>query len=200
MITHLNGTLTEKQPTRIVLDVGGVGYEVLVPLSSFDRLPPPGAVCRVLTYDCVREDSHQLFGFLTEAERGMFVLLLNVNGIGPKLALSALSGLTVREMKAAIAAGDFRRLSGIPGIGKKLAERIAVELRDRIDASDALEAAAGPASDAAGGDERLRDAILALVALGYRQDQARKMVGDVLKDAKSGSLGTEQIIKLALGR
>lgn len=175
MISHLEGTLVEKNPTRIVVDVGGVGYDVFIPLSSYDRLPEAGERCRILTHHHVREDAHTLFGFATEAERDLFRRLLDVSGIGPKTALCALSGLAVRDLKAAVVTGDVKRLSSISGIGKKTAERIIVELRDRIKPGEALEAVAG-AAEPSPEDARLRDAILALVSLGYKQADALKRV------------------------
>ena len=174
MITFLQGMLAEKEPSRAVINVGGVGYEVWIPLSSYDRLPPVDAEVKLLTYHHVREDAQVLYGFAAEAERDLFNRLLDVSGIGPKLALAVLSGMSVREVKAAIVAGDSKRLSGISGIGKKTAERIVVELKDKISAGEALEATAG-ADDAMPGDQRLRDTVLALVSLGYKQVDALKM-------------------------
>jgi Holliday junction DNA helicase RuvA len=197
MITFLRGTIVDKQPTRVVLDVGGVGYEVMIPLSSYDRLPLLGEACMILTVDHVREDVHLLFGFMSEAEREMFGLLCGVNGIGPKLALSALSGLAVREIKVAVIEGDTKRISSISGIGKKMAERIVVELRHKISSGAALEAVAG--SDGAGLQTSLRDAVLALVALGYKQDTAREMIRKVT-DAYPDTGDVETIIKLALAK
>ncbi len=174
MITFLDGKLEEKQPTRVVMNIGGVGYEVLVPLSSLDRLPPEGDSCRILIYHHITDASQVLFGFCTDEERGLFKMLLSVSGIGPKTAVSALSGLSVRELKAALVESDVKRISSISGIGKKTAERVIVELRDKFSAGDALEALAG--ADAAPGDHRLRDAVLALLSLGYKQADAQKMV------------------------
>ncbi len=195
MIAFLRGQLVDKQPARVLLDVGGVGYEVFVPLSTFDRLPAVGEPCRLLTYDCVREDAHTLFGFLTAAEQGVFELLLNVSGIGPKTALSALSGLSVRDLKRAVVEGDIKRLSSISGIGRKTAERIVVELRDRISAGEALEAIAG-AEELTGDSLIVRDALLALVALGHKQEEARKLVQQALAGGATGSV--EAILKRAL--
>jgi Holliday junction DNA helicase RuvA len=175
MITFLEGTLVEKQPTHIVLDVGGVGYEVTIPLSSYDRLPAVDARCRILTHDHVREDCHLLFGFMAAGERRLFELLLTVSGIGPKLALAALSGLTVRELKAAIATGDVKRLSSVSGIGRKTAERMVVDLKDKLSAGEALEAVAG-GGELGPADVRIRDAVLALISLGYRRADAQAMV------------------------
>ena len=196
MITFLRGTLVEKQPTRAVLDVGGVGYEVMIPLSSYDRLPLTGESCYILTVDHVREDAHLLFGFMSDDEREMFGTLTGVSGIGPKLALSALSGLTVRDIKAAVVEGDIKRISSISGVGKKMAERIIVELRHRISAGDALEAVAGRSGET---NDELRDAMLALVALGYKADDAQKMVTKVIGVHPEANT-VETIIKFALSK
>src|SRR5210317_1724600 len=122
MITFLEGQLDRKQPTRIILNVGGVGYEVFIPLCSYDRLPNEGAACRILTYHHITDADQRLFGFLDEEERDMFTRLLTISGIGPRLAISALSGLPVRELKTALVNGDVKRISSISGIGKKTAE------------------------------------------------------------------------------
>jgi Holliday junction DNA helicase RuvA len=195
MIAFLRGILAEKQITRAILDVNGVGYEILVPLSSYDRLPSVGSECRLFTHHHVRDDAEQLIGFVTEAELRLFEMLIDVNGIGPRLAIAVLSGLSVREVKAAIVRGDVKQLSGVPGIGRKTAERIVMEMKDRIGAAEALEAVAGPAEGT--DDRRARDAVLALVALGYKQDQASKRVLAVLGGSDAG-LAVEDIIKKAL--
>lgn len=198
MITFVEGVLIEKNPTRVVLNVGGVGYEVFVPLSSFDRLGPEQQACRLLVYDYIREDQHSLFGFVSEAERKLFVLLMSVGGIGPKLALSALSSLTVREITGAIVNGDVKRLSGVTGIGKKIAERMVLELRDKLSGAEGF--AAVVAGDVgAGGDHRLRDAVLALVSLGYKQADAHKMATTVLAGGKT-NLSVEDVVRQALSR
>jgi holliday junction DNA helicase RuvA len=198
MITFLEGILVEKTPTRVALNVGGVGYEVFIPLSSFDRLGAPRQTCRLLVCDYIREDQHSLFGFVSEAERKLFILLMSVSGIGPKLALSALSSLTVREITGAIALGDIRRLSGVTGIGKKIAERIVLELRDKLAAAEVLSAAAPTGADS-GGDHRLRDAVLALISLGYKQADAQKMAATVPGGDKP-DLAVEDIVRKALTR
>ncbi len=198
MIAFLEGLLIEKTPTRIVLNVGGVGYEVFVPLSSFDRLGAPQQTCRLLTYDYIREDQHSLFGFVSEPERKLFVLLMSVSGIGPKLALSALSSLTVREITGAIAGGDVKRLSGVTGIGKKIAERMVLELRDKISAAEGLGAEAAAETDL-GGDHRVRDAVLALISLGYKQADAQKMAAQATAGGHP-ELSVEDIVRKALSR
>ncbi|MDD4871809.1 MAG: Holliday junction branch migration protein RuvA [Kiritimatiellae bacterium] len=198
MITFLEGKLVEKQPTRIVIDVNGVGYEVFIPLSSYDRLPAVNEVVKVLTYDHVREDAHLLFGFVTDAERKMFIMLMSVSGIGPKLAMSVLSGMSVKEIKLAVISGDVKRLSSISGIGRKTAERMIVELRHKIGEADALEVVAG-AEELPEDDMKIRDAIMALIALGYKQTDARKMVMNMLRGKDTSSMTVEEIVKKALG-
>ncbi len=197
MITFLHGKVVEKKPTRVVLDVGGVGYEVNIPLSSYDCLPPIEEMCRILTYDYVREDNHQLFGFMTDAERQMFVMLMSVTGIGPKLAMGVLSGISVKEIKLAVVSGDVKRLSSISGIGRKTAERMVVELKHKMGEADALEAVAG-AAEAFPADMKLRDAILALVALGYKHVDARKMIADSVRGGDMEGKTIEEIVKGAL--
>ncbi|MEI6148730.1 MAG: Holliday junction branch migration protein RuvA [bacterium] len=199
MITFLEGVIEEKQPTHVVMNVGGVGYEVVIPLSSYDRLPGLTERCRILTYDHIREDAHQLFGFMTEGERRMFVLLLTVSGIGPKLALTTLSGLAIRELKVAIAEGDVKRLSSVSGIGKKTAERMVVELRDKLGAGEVLEASAG-ARALSESDVKLRDAILALISLGYKRTEAQDMVTRVIGDSAAGQESVEELVRKALAR
>jgi Holliday junction DNA helicase RuvA len=172
MITSLRGTLVEALPTQITVDVNGVGYEVLIPLSSFDRLPAPGGEIRLLTHLAVREDAHVLYGFMTGAERDLFRLLIHtVSGIGPKLALNILSGMNPTAFRGAVANGDVKALSQISGVGRKTAERIVVELKDKIGAAGAWEAASAERALSAE-DQRLHDAVLALVALGFKQVEA----------------------------
>ncbi len=196
MITFLEGILVEKQPTEVVVNVGGVGYLVHIPLSSFDALPAEGGAFRIWIYDCVREDDHQLYGFMSVAERRMFLQLMTVSGIGPKLALTALSGLTVRELTVAITGRDAKRLSSISGIGRKTADRIILELQDKIGAGEALEAAtAGGALTAA--EIRSRDALLALISLGYKRAEAEALVRRVLESAAPDD-SVETLVRKAL--
>ncbi len=138
MIAFLRGKLVEALPTQATVEVNGLGYEVLIPLSSFQKLPAPGSEVKLLTHLAVREDAHVLYGFFTAQEREMFRLLINnVSGIGPKIALNVLSGMNVTALRGAVANGDVKGLSQISGVGKKTAERIVVELRDKIGAAGA---------------------------------------------------------------
>ncbi|MCS6771198.1 MAG: Holliday junction branch migration protein RuvA [Kiritimatiellae bacterium] len=198
MISFLQGVLEEKQPGRIVVNVGGVGYEAWIPLSSYDRLPPEGASCKVLTVLHIREDAHELYAFAAEEERRIFRLLCTVAGVGPKTALGVLGGLSVREIKAAIAEQDVRRLASVKGIGRKTAEKIIVELKDKLTEGEMLEAVSGAATPSAE-DLRARDAVLALVSLGYKQAEALAMVRAALSE--SGPAATvEDLVRKALSR
>lgn len=196
MITFLHGTMVEAFPTHVVMDVHGVGYHVLIPLSSYDRLPAPGVTLKILTHLTVREDAHIMYGFMTTGERDLFRLLVNhVSGIGPKTALDVLSGMTVINFKSCVVAGDVASLSKIKGIGKKTAERIVVELKDKVGVAAAWEAAS--AANAPTPEEaRINDAVLALIALGFKQPDAHKVVRAVV--AKNGAATEEEIVREAL--
>ena len=165
MIGRIHGKLLEKHPPQIVVDVQGVGYEIDVPMSTFYQLPATGAEVTLYTHLAVREDAHQLFGFATEHERRAFRLLLKISGIGARTALSVLSGLSVADLRDAVSTQDTGRLIKIPGIGKKTAERLLLELRDKLDA-----VAGAPA--AAKGDGQTGDVTNALLALGYNDREA----------------------------
>ena len=195
MIAFLHGTLVEKTPSVATLDVGGVGYAVFISLSTYDRLPATGSPCRLLTHHHIREDAQVLFGFAQAEEKAMFERLIGVNGIGPKMALSVLSGLTVAELTMAIADNNVKRISAVHGIGKKTAERIVVELRDKVDPLEAL-----ASQTVGGGDSQaamLRDAVLALSSLGFPQEQARKMAQSAL-GADPAVKDTETLLRRAL--
>ena len=180
MISFLEGKLVDALPTQVTIDVHGVGYDVLIPLSSFDKLPLPGNAVKLLTHLAVREDAHVLYGFMTSAEREMFRLLINtVSGIGPKLALNVLSGMNVTALRGAVANGDVKSLSQISGVGKKTAERIVVELKDKIGAAGAWEAASA-ARALSPSDQKVNDAVLALMALGFKQVEAHESVRSAL--------------------
>jgi Holliday junction DNA helicase RuvA len=195
MITFLEGILDSKQLARIVMNVSGVGYELSLPLSSYDQLPAEGNTCRILTYHHITEADQRLFGFCSEDEREMFTRLLTISGVGPKLAISVLSGLPVRELKSALIGGDVKRISSISGIGKKTAERIVVELRDKFSMGEQLDTF--QTEDMHSGDRRLHDAALALGALGHKPDDAIKMVKGIAKQLEPETT-VEDIIRMAL--
>jgi Holliday junction DNA helicase RuvA len=196
MITFLDGRLVSALPTQAIVDVAGVGYEVLIPLSSYDRLPEVGQSIHILTHLAVREDAHVLYGFMTVAERDLFRLLVNnVSGIGPKLALAVLSGMSVTNFKAAVVNADVAALAKISGLGKKTAERIVLELKDKIGVAAAWEAAS--ATHAPTPEQgQANEAVLALIALGYKQVEAHKAVHDLQQTGAAES--AEELVKLAL--
>lgn len=176
MISFLHGKLVDALPTHVTVDVHGVGYDVLIPLSSFDKLPTPGSEVRLLTHLAVREDAHVLYGFATAAERDLFRMLINtVSGIGPKIALNVLSGMNPIAFRGAVASGDVKALSSISGVGRKTAERIVVELKDKVGAAGAWEASSAERAQSPGG-QRLNDAVLALMALGFKQPEAHESI------------------------
>jgi Holliday junction DNA helicase RuvA len=195
MIAYIKGLLTEKEPSRVVIEAAGVGYELFVPLSTYDRLPREGAEIKLFAYHSVREDDEALFGFFTRAERELFVNLTAVSGVGPKIALAILSGGGVGEIALAVASGNSKRLASIKGVGKKTAEKICIELKDKINAVEAL---ASSGREVSGGKApMLRDAILALSALGFSEETANKMVSKVVEsDPKLKDV--ESVIRAAL--
>ena len=175
MIAFLKGTLSEALPTQVVIDVNGVGYEVLIPLSSFDKLPTPGSEVKLLTHLAIRDDAHVLYGFSTETERDLFrQLIRHVTGIGPKIALNVLSGTTPASFQAAVINGDVKALSGVSGVGKKTAERIVVELKDKLgDGTDIKFGSGAPVSPE---NQKMADAIAALEALGSKPKDAQDAI------------------------
>ena len=192
MIAYIRGMLVEKEPTRAVIEVGGVGYELLVPLSTYEKLPRTGSEAKLLAHHCVREDDEILFGFATDDEKAMFAKLTSVSGVGPKIALAILSGSSIAELAMSIAGGDAKRLAAIKGVGKKTAEKICVELRDKVSefafSGRGGEGASSPIA---------KDAVAALRALGFNEETSAKMVSDVLaRDAAADSV--EKVIKAAL--
>lgn len=194
MIWFLEGVLAHKSPTHLVIDVGGVGYSVHIPLSSYDRVGEVGARIRVLTYLHVQEDALQLFGFLAEAERELFEILIGISGIGPKLAQAILSGMSVADFRQAIADENVRMLTSIPRVGKKMAQRLVLELRERFGAE------AFPQTAAPGTTEEIspaEEAVLALLSLGFEPAGARRVIAQVLK-REGEDLSVEQMIKAAL--
>jgi holliday junction DNA helicase RuvA len=190
MITFLRGKLVDALPTQATVEVQGVGYEVLIPLSSFDKLPAPGSDVQLLTHLAIRDDAHVLYGFMTAAERELFRLLINtVSGIGPKIALNVLSGMNPVALRGAVANGDVKALSQISGVGRKTAERIVVELRDKIGAAGAWEASSAQRALSAS-DQKINDAVLALIALGFKQVEAHDSVR-----AAQAALGPEAAVE-----
>ncbi|HSK10684.1 MAG TPA: Holliday junction branch migration protein RuvA [Vicinamibacterales bacterium] len=194
MIALLRGRLLQKEPNRLVVDVQGVGYEVLVPLSTFYPLPDPGAEVTLRIHTHVREDAIALFGFLTSLELQVFERLIGISGIGPRLALAVLSGIEPADLVRAVQGGDVQRLTRIPGVGKKTAERIGLELKDRLPKD--LAAAAG--GDAARGAQPVRsDLVSALLNLGYHRPLAEKAVEAAL-EAEGDAATFERTLKRAL--
>jgi Holliday junction DNA helicase RuvA len=196
MITFLDGKLVSALPTQATVDVNGLGYEVLIPLSSYDKLPAVGQPIRILTHLAVREDAHILYGFMTVPERDLFRLLVNnVSGIGPKLALAVLSGMSVTNFKTAVVNSDIAAISKISGLGKKTAERIVLELKDKLGVAAAWEVATA-ANAPTPEQEHANEAVLALIALGYKQVDAHKAVRDLQTQGEGKS--AEELVKLAL--
>lgn len=195
MIVYVRGILTEKDPTRVVIEAAGVGYELLIPLSTYERLPREGAEVKLLAYHSVREDDEILFGFSSPQERELFSKLTGVSGVGPKIALAILSGGSVGELSLAIAGGNAKRIASVKGVGKKTAEKICIELKDKVNAVEAL--AGTDRKSSAGAAPMLRDAILALSALGFSEETANKMVSAAV--AKEPDVrDVETIIRMAL--
>ena len=196
MIGHLRGQLVAKSPPTLLVDVNGVGYEVEAPMSTIFDLPPVGEQVTLVTHFYVREDAQILFGFLTASERTLFRLLLKVNGVGAKMALAVLSSMNPAEFRGCILGGDQAALTRIPGIGKKTAERLIVEMRDRLEKDSGLGEASAVAQG--GGSARAQDPVAeateALMALGYRPQEASRLVRAV----SGQGLSSEEIIRQSL--
>ena len=191
MIAKISGTLEHKVPGEVIIDVGGVGYQVFIPLTVFYRLPEVGRAVNLFIHTHLREDALQLFGFLEREEKQVFLLLNSVSGIGPKLAINILSGIPAEELARALKEGDHPRLISIPGVGKKLAERMVVELRDKFLALPSEKAGRGD------GSQLMRDSVSALVNLGYRQVEAEKNVREIIQQGEKALAG---VLKEALRR
>ncbi len=195
MIGFLRGVLREKQPPGLLLEVQGIGYEVNAPMTTFYDLPAVGETITLFTHLAVREDAHTLYGFSKHSDRTLFRALIKVNGVGAKMALTILSGMDAGNFAACVQAGDTAALVKLPGVGKKTAERLVVEMRDRLAAWDmggaATGAAASPSPDVA---NPVEEAVSALVALGYKPQDASRMVRAV----DSRDVTTEEIIRTAL--
>ena len=190
MIGSLRGKITSKSPPQLTVEVGGLGYELEAPMSTFFHLPPVGQEVRLLTHLVVREDAHVLFAFATDEERRLFRSLIKVSGVGPKIALALLSGISVSAFADCVAREDVSALTRVPGVGRKTAERLIVEMRDRLSAPDT--AAGMPAPGTATTPES--EAYGALVALGYRPAEATRL----LKAVGPGTHSTEELIRRAL--
>ncbi len=191
MIAKISGTLEHKVPGEVIVDVAGVGYHVFIPLNVFYRLPEVGGAISLHIHTHLREDALQLFGFMEQEEKQIFLLLNGVTGIGPKLAINILSGIPVEELARALKEGDQLKLVSIPGVGKKLAERMIVELRDKLLRVPTAE------TGRADGSQLTRDAVSALVNLGYRQGEAEKRVREV---TGQGETTLAEVLKEALRR
>ena len=196
MIASLRGTLAAKSPTEVVVDVHGVGYALSIPLSTYEKLGDLRSEVFLFTHQHVREDALQLFGFCTEDERTMFRLLLGVTGIGPKMAQGILSGIPVPELRKHLVSGNLLALTAVSGIGKKLAERLVLELREKIArADDGGSMPAGPMDD----QTRARhEALLALVSLGFARPVAERALRAALQEPESATAPPETLIKIAL--
>jgi holliday junction DNA helicase RuvA len=198
VIGRLRGALVEKQPPHLVLDVNGVGYEVEVPMTTLYRLPHVGETVTLHTHLVVREDAHLLFGFYEKRDREMFRELIRLNGVGPKLALALMSTLEVDELVRCVQAQDTSALTRVPGVGKKTAERLLVELKDRFKAWDALPGTFALVSEGPGAPLPVAsaesDAISALVSLGYKPQEASKAITAI----KDKNLSSEDLIRRAL--
>ena len=198
MIARLEGLLREKAPTRLVIDVGGVGYELLVSLQTFESLPEKGKTVALEVRTVVREDAFLLYGFATSMERDAFDLLVRANRVGPRLAQTILSGIAPGPLLRALCEGDAETLQRAPGVGRKMAERMALELRDG--AEELIEQAGLPVASAAGGDREVREELLsALINLGYPRAQAERVAEVSAREAGEGA-SIESLIRVALKR
>ncbi|MEM1118633.1 MAG: Holliday junction branch migration protein RuvA [Bacteroidota bacterium] len=195
MYAYVSGVLADKKPTEAVVEAAGIGYRLLIPASSFETLPATGQPVKLVTTYVVRDDAHLLFGFATEAERTTFETMTAVSGVGPKLALAALSAMSPSELRDTVVGGDAAMLTRVPGIGKKTAERLIVELRDRFAAIDGLEPAG--ALGGSGDAEARADARAGLEALGLSRAEAERRLRKVLR-ATNGATSAEDLIRLAL--
>ena len=194
MIGRLHGILLRKEPPALMLDVGGVGYELEAPMTTFYELPAVGERVTLYTHLVVREDAHLLYGFVREAQRRLFRELLKVNGVGPRVALAVLSGLSDEEFCRCVAEEDIARLTKVPGIGRKTAERLVIEMRDKLPKDIPLLASTTTAAGPVAPGDPVSEAVSALVALGYKPNEASRAV----RSASTKGLSAEEIIRQAL--
>ena len=190
MIAYVRGTLVEKEPTYAVIEAAGVGYELLISLNAYEELPKVGSEAKLLTYHSIREDDEALFGFASQDERELFMKLIGVSGVGPKTALSILSGSSMHELSLAISSGNAKRIAAIKGVGKKTAEKIIIELRDKVKIVSGGKSGGGVSP-------AVRDAVLALSALGFSEEAANETIAKIL-EKDPGLDDTEALIRLAL--
>ncbi len=201
MIASLRGILAHKSPDNLIVDIGGVGYEVRFSPTGMHRLPEIGEEVFLHIYTSVREDALDLFGFLEAKEKEMFILLTSVSGIGPKVGLNILSGMAPGDLASAISTSDLGRLTKLPGVGKKTAERLCVELKDKVQFIPAAESAVISPAMVAPDDQQSADVISALVNLGYPPANARKALERIRETAgedEFGNLSLEELLRLAL--
>ncbi|WP_412069448.1 Holliday junction branch migration protein RuvA [Rubrivirga sp. IMCC43871] len=196
MYAYVSGVLADKKPTEAIIEAGGIGYRLLIPASSFEKLPAVGSAAKLVTTFVVREDSQTLYGFATEAEQTAFETLTAVSGVGPKLGLAALSAMSPSELRDTVVAGDAAMLTRVPGIGKRTAERLIVELRDKFAGLDGLEVGGMSGGDRVASEARA-DARAGLEALGLGRAEAEKRLRKVLR-AHPGTTSAEDLIRLAL--
>ncbi|MDD5217326.1 MAG: Holliday junction branch migration protein RuvA [Candidatus Omnitrophica bacterium] len=197
MYHYLEGQLVEKSATSMVIDVNGIGFQLQIPLSTYEQLPSLGQSVRILTHFVVREDCQALYGFYSEEERQIFRLLISISGIGPKSAVTVLSGIPVPELKSAIVDGSVATLQRIAGIGKKTAERIVIELREKI-VLDGQRGSSVHAGSGGGKQTLIDDSVEALVALGYRKQNAKVAIEKAMQASKSEKLTVEELIRASL--
>ena len=196
MITYLRGQVVESLPNQLTIEVNGVGYQVLIPLSTYDAISSKTGTIKILTHLHVREDAHTLFGFAATPERDLFRLLIQrVSGVGPKIALTILGAISVDDFKAAVVHGDVETICKVKGLGKKTAERVVLELKDKVGVVEAWKQAVQPGT----ANAVVNDALLALINLGYKRDEARKVINQLQKSTEISSESTaDEIIRSAL--
>ena len=191
MFDYISGKIAGKHPTRLIIDVAGIGYDMQIPLSTYNKTGKVGEACQIFTQLVVRQESWTIYGFATEEERALFNLLMTVSGVGPKSALAALSGMSVQQIRSAIASNDAQKLTLIPGVGKKTAQRIALELKDKV------KTLPGEAGEIIPLEAEYEEAVLALEALGFNRHRAEKAVTKVMKSG--GEEKADEILRKALG-
>ena len=196
MISSIRGTLIHKSPSEIVIDVGGIGYRAFIPFTTFERLPEIGEEIFLYTYLHVREEALQLYGFLEERDKELFKLLIGVTGIGPRLAQTVMSGLPYDELSIALKKGDAYRLNKIPGVGKKTADRLILELRDKLPVIESI----GEAIERTESERVRAEALLALTTLGYSRIAAGQAIDATIAELSGKDIPVEELIKLSLRR